>query len=149
MGRRAESSAAFAPREHSPAWSPDGKWLAFTTWSDSAYGHVWKVRADGSGLLRLTEAAGFYLNPTWSTDGGSLVLARGSGSMLRGRMASDEPWFDLVTVSAAGGPVRRIAEVEGRGVGSSRDTLCRPSWGRTDGCFTWKAETRRRPAARC
>ncbi len=108
---------AFTPREHSPAWSPDGNWLAFTTWSDTAYGHVWKVHSDGSSLQRLTEAAGFYLNPTWSADGGSLFVARGSGSMLRGRMASDEPWFDLVTVSAAGGPVRRIAEVEGRGVG--------------------------------
>jgi Tol biopolymer transport system component len=35
-------------REFQPAWSPDGQWIAYVTWSDDG-GDLWKLRADGSG----------------------------------------------------------------------------------------------------
>ena len=39
----------------SPAWSPDGKWIAFTsTRGPSHYSHIWVVRPGGSGLRQLT-----------------------------------------------------------------------------------------------
>ena len=46
-------------REFHPAWSPDGQWLAYVTWSTDG-GHLWKVRADGQGSpRRLTQAPGY------------------------------------------------------------------------------------------
>lgn len=102
----------FAAMEFSPSWSPDGQWLAFTSWSDEEAGHVWKVQPDGRGLQRLTSVPGVYLNPDWSADGRQIVVARGSGQMLRGRMPSDEKWFRLEALPASGGNVREIVVVE-------------------------------------
>ena len=106
---------AFTADEYSPAWSPDGNWLAFTSWSDSAYGHLWKVAKAGGAPQRLTQVPGMYLNPTWSPDGQRLVVARGSGEMLRGRMPSDEVTFTLESVPATGGAAQVITEVTSRG----------------------------------
>jgi Tol biopolymer transport system component len=39
--------------EHSPTWSPDGKYLVFATWSDDTGGDLFRVNADGSGLKKL------------------------------------------------------------------------------------------------
>ena len=108
-----ESSGA---QEYSPAWSPDGRSIAFTTWSDDDGGALWTVGASGGAPTRLTTLDGMYLNPTWSPDGGSIVVARGSGEMLRGRLPSDEPWFMLESVPSGGGATTPLVEVlAGRG----------------------------------
>lgn len=106
---------SFTAQEYAPAWSPDGSWLAFTSWSDSVYGHLWKVPKVGGAPQRLTQLPGMYLNPAWSPDGQRVVVARGSGEMLRGRMPSDEGSFNLEWVPAAGGAVQLITEVTSRG----------------------------------
>jgi Tol biopolymer transport system component/imidazolonepropionase-like amidohydrolase len=59
-----------------PAWSPDGRWLAYTSWHDSAGGHVWKVAVDGGRPIRLTSEPGRYLHPGWTRDGAEIVVAR-------------------------------------------------------------------------
>ncbi len=65
--------------EHAPVWSPDGQWIAFVTWSDSAGGDIWRVRADGrGGPERLTEISRFYDRLMWSADGNRLVAVQGS-----------------------------------------------------------------------
>jgi len=57
-------------REFQPSLSPNGEWVAYVTWSDSAGGYLWKARADGSGTpIRLTKAAGFYKFPAWAPEG--------------------------------------------------------------------------------
>ena len=33
--------------EYAPAWSPDGNWIAFTTWHETEGGQLWKVLASG------------------------------------------------------------------------------------------------------
>jgi len=98
-------------QEYSPAWSPDGRSIAFTTWSDDEGGALWTAAVSGGVPTKLTEVDGMYLNPTWSPDGASIVVARGSGEMLRGRLPSDEPWFTLERVPSIGGQAMHIREV--------------------------------------
>ena len=52
-----------------PSYSPNGKWVAFVTWTEDGGGHVWRVRATGGAPVRLTKDAGYYQHPTWSSDG--------------------------------------------------------------------------------
>ena len=64
----------------SPAWSPDGHWLVFTGVAGRHAKRVeqstdiFVVRADGSGLRRLTRA-GSAGEPVWSPDGRTIVFA--------------------------------------------------------------------------
>ena len=75
--------------EMSPVWSPDGKWVAFTTLSDNQRGYIWKVAVDGgagaagSAPQQLTKVLGEYLNTAWSPDGQTIVVTRGTGASRR------------------------------------------------------------------
>jgi Tol biopolymer transport system component len=59
-----------------PAWSPDGKWIAFDT---SGGGEIWKVRASGNKPVRLTQrprkAVG-DATPTWSPNERQIAFVR-------------------------------------------------------------------------
>lgn len=102
---------SFGPQEFGPAWSPDGRWIAFTTWDDTARGHVWKVRSTGGEPQRLTTDAGEFVHPAWSPDGSELVVARGAGATLAGRTLTHNPWWDIVRIPAAGGAATFVARV--------------------------------------
>jgi tricorn protease len=55
--------------ERSPAWSPDGRWIAY--FSDASGEYALHVRAqDGKGEPRVIplSGSGFYANPVWSPD---------------------------------------------------------------------------------
>jgi hypothetical protein len=73
--------AAPNPFEHwQPAWSPDGRRIAFVTcawaWNFCSGSAISIVNADGSGLVRLAAAGGFA-NPTWSPGGGVIAFSSG------------------------------------------------------------------------
>jgi tricorn protease len=55
--------------ERSPAWSPDGKWIAFFSDAGGEYGLVLEPQ-DGKGASRRIEiqGAGYYGSPKWSPD---------------------------------------------------------------------------------
>ncbi|TXI73673.1 MAG: amidohydrolase [Dokdonella sp.] len=94
--------------EYQPAFSPDGRKLLYTTWSDEAQGAILE-RDLASGQTRtLTTQPGFYYAPTWSADGKWLVYAKTAGTSLTGSLNSGQRGIYLQAV--AGGDARRIAK---------------------------------------
>ena len=65
-------------REFCPVFSPDGRWIAYVSWSDDGGGHLWKAPVDGGQPIRLSRVPAFYHNPSWSKDGGKIVFVTGS-----------------------------------------------------------------------
>lgn len=58
----------------SPAWSPDGKTVAFTSTRDGR-SQIYVVNADGSGLRRVGNSPYNDFSPTWSPDGKWIAFA--------------------------------------------------------------------------
>ncbi|MEQ9569676.1 MAG: hypothetical protein RLN75_05755, partial [Longimicrobiales bacterium] len=102
--------------QQNPTWSPDGRWIAFGTWSDDAGGALWRVRADGAGdPERLTDAPALYREPEWSPDGRWILAVRADArtyeaSLQRGILG--EP-SDLVRVPADGGAIEVLGPTAG------------------------------------
>jgi Tol biopolymer transport system component len=70
-------------RDHWPAWSPDGRWVAFVRdWQ------IYLVRANGTGLRRLTPA-GRYGQPAWSPGGDYIAVVRGVNQSALSVMRAD------------------------------------------------------------
>ncbi|MDF2179091.1 hypothetical protein P2G88_12595 [Aliiglaciecola sp. CAU 1673] len=54
-------------RSTEPAWSPDGKYIVFTSQVFGEPAHIWRINADGSDLVNLTEGQqGTFKSPAWS-----------------------------------------------------------------------------------
>ncbi len=95
-------------RDEQPAFSPDGRWLAFVSsrGRDLAETSLWLMPAAvGATPLRLTDGLGEDVDPTWSLDGRAIVFAR-----------RIDGWFALVRIAidvrAGGvvpGPIERLA----------------------------------------
>jgi WD40 repeat protein len=66
--------------EFSPAWSPDGKQLAFVTWSETEGGAVWLTDAAGTRTPTLLARGSTYYYPAFSPDGSSVEAVRDRGT---------------------------------------------------------------------
>ncbi len=64
-----------------PTWSPDGKWIAFSS-GRSGTPNLWMVKPDGQESVQLTKGSAAATNPTWSPDGQEIAyISAESGRM--------------------------------------------------------------------
>ena len=130
--RDAERMTEAARVEHAPIWSPDGRYIAYVTWSDSIGGDIWRVRSDGSGAPeRLTPTSAFFDKIAYTRDGSRILAVRGS-RMHRTRTLEDfgshsaAAELEYVWLPADGGEPSRITWV---GSGSTQQARNAPHVG--------------------
>ena len=120
--------------EYAPAWSPDGNWIAFTTWHETEGGQLWKVLASGGTPQQLTTQPSEYTHPAWSPDGRQIVVTHGDGSAERGRGLAWAAYWRLSLVSADGGDPQPVTTV-GASSGGARSQIPRATFGPDDLIF--------------
>jgi len=99
-----------------PAFSPDGKWIAYVSWSSEG-GQLWKIPASGGQPVQLSKSLAVYSSPVFSPDGSRIVLLRGNAYDREnsgfdfGQTQND----DLIWISAEGGEPNLILPARGAG----------------------------------
>jgi Tol biopolymer transport system component len=87
-----------------PSWSPGGQWITFEgsqvgSSEDGRVGQVYKVRADGSGLVQLTDGTHDDRQPNWSPAGDRILFQR--------RSLPDGRW-DILTIAPDGSGLQNV-----------------------------------------
>ena len=110
--------------EHAPVWSPDGRHIAYVTWSDTLGGHIYRIASDGSTQPeRLTRTAAYYDKIAYAKDGTRITAVRGS-RLSRTRnfedfgSLSNSAELEYVWLPSQGGETTRITWA---GVGQSQE----------------------------
>ena len=103
--------------EFKPVWSPDGRWIAYVTWSMNDGGQIRRMRSNGRGNpQQLTDIPDFYTDLVYSPDGETLYAMRGNEYM---RHQTFSEFFglgiplDLVSLPSDGGNQDVIAAARG------------------------------------
>ena len=97
--------------EHSPIWSPDGRYIAYVSWTEEG-GDIWRIPAAGGRPEKLTRQSAFYDGIAYSPNGQRIVALRApreQRATLNEELARPLIITDLVWIPAAGGPATLIA----------------------------------------
>jgi Tol biopolymer transport system component/imidazolonepropionase-like amidohydrolase len=92
--------------EFEPAFSPDGKTLAYVTWNDEEMGAIWRLDLASGKKTRLTTEKGIYRTPSFSPDGKEIVYQKEGGNGHQGYAFCKEP--GLYIMPASGGKPRLV-----------------------------------------
>ena len=110
-----------------PAWSPDGKWIAFSSDRGSHAGHspggfeklqslaVYVIHPDGSGLRQVTRGRGVAGSPRWSADGKRIFYYETTepGGLLAETGEEAGGRTEIVSVDAATGEFKQYTSGDG------------------------------------
>jgi Tol biopolymer transport system component len=111
------TGAAFVAQGFDPAWSPDGRRIAFARSLPVAPGvdsfDIYVVDADGSNVTRLTGGPGWKVHPSWSPDGTKIAFSSAP--------AGGTP--DVYVMNADGTSVTRLTDSDNSSCGASQ-----PDW---------------------
>ena len=77
-GGEARNLSAHPAFDGWPQWSPDGQWVVFASnrTGPPLTGQVWLVRPDGSDLQQITQGSWAHVQPSFSPQGGSILVYR-------------------------------------------------------------------------
>jgi Tol biopolymer transport system component len=94
--------------EFQPSFSPDGKQVIYTTWSDTAMGSISRIAVANVGQSgqRLTQEKGFYHEPAYSPDGQQIVYRKGRGNSTLGVTHGLHTGLYLMAANGSGTPER-------------------------------------------
>ncbi|MDQ7948246.1 MAG: amidohydrolase family protein [Pedobacter sp.] len=66
--------------EFEPKFSPDGKFVIYTTWSDEFKGAIKRTDLKTGKTITLTDEKGYYYSPSYANKGDKIVFRKGSGN---------------------------------------------------------------------
>ncbi len=103
--------------EHLPVWSPDGKYIAYVSWTEDG-GDIWRIAPDGGRPEKLTIQSAYYDDIMYSPTGSRIVAARAPRTQRA--IVNDEinPKLvitDLVWIPASGGAASFISSLTNAG----------------------------------
>jgi imidazolonepropionase-like amidohydrolase/Tol biopolymer transport system component len=90
--------------EFFPAFSRDGQWIVYATWSDAEMGRIRVIRPDGSAARDVLARPGHYVEPSFSPDGQRIVYRQAGPDLVRGPYFATDPGIYVVPL-AGGEPV--------------------------------------------
>lgn len=87
--------------EFEPKFSPDGKFVVYTTWSDEFKGSIKRSDVKTGRTVTLTDEKGYYYSPSYANKGDKIVFRKGSGNEVLGMTFGKKP--GIYIMSANGG----------------------------------------------